>query len=181
MAASTFAQFTPAFVVIQTFASSVPTRRTDAFDGAIASVVIVPNVVLIPPSPSVRSGEIETQFVDRWRTRLQSAYPEISSGTGSDDGYGLSRFLRDEFPMAFGSVSVVAARSSFLDGTPVAALVLSGIGVVLLLGGGWLGGRLVFGFGARVADESDQLPAHHISAPAGGRSPARPGPDPAQG
>jgi hypothetical protein len=63
--------------------------------------------------------EIETRFVDRWRTRIQSTYPELSTGTGNDNGYGLSRFLRDEFQEGFGSVSVVAARSSFLEGTPV--------------------------------------------------------------
>ncbi len=69
-----------------------------------------------------------------------------------------------------------ADETQFLDGTPVAALVLSGLGVVLLLGGGWLGGRLVFGFGVRVADESDQLPAHHLAA-SGGREPTAVGRD----
>ena len=58
-----------------------------------------------------------------------------------------------------------ADETQFLDGTPVAAVVMSGLGVVVLLAGGWLGGRLVFGYGVRVSDESDQLPAHHISAP----------------
>ena len=70
-------------------------------------------------SARLKIATFETKFVDRWRTRLQSTYPELSVGSGNDDGYGLSRYLRDEFPTAFGSVSVVAARSSFLEGTPV--------------------------------------------------------------
>jgi hypothetical protein len=75
----------------------------------------------MPAVEFLHSGEreIETKFVDRWRARLQSTYPELSVGSGNDDGYGVSRYLRDEFSTAFGSVSVVAARSSFLDGTPV--------------------------------------------------------------
>lgn len=46
------------------------------------------------------------------------------------------------------------------DGTPVAAMVLSIIGLGLLAVGGWLGGRLVYTYGVRVADESDQLAGH---------------------
>ena len=75
----------------------------------------------MPAVEFLHSGDrdIETRFVNQWRTRLQSTAPELSVVTGNDDGYGLSRYLRDAFPSAFGSVSVVAARSSFLDGTPV--------------------------------------------------------------
>ena len=77
-----------------------------------------------PGMPSVEflhSGErdLEIQFANRWRARLQSTYPELTVGTGNDHGYGISRYLRDEFPVSFGSVSVVAARSCFLEGTPV--------------------------------------------------------------
>jgi uncharacterized membrane protein len=55
-----------------------------------------------------------------------------------------------------------ADETQYLDGTPVAALVLSAVGVAVLVVGGWLGGRLAFSFGSRVADEQDQLPAHVI-------------------
>jgi uncharacterized membrane protein len=38
-------------------------------------------------------------------------------------------------------------------------IVLSVIGIVLLLISGWLGGRLAYTFGVRVAEEEDQMPA----------------------
>ncbi|MCW1923802.1 hypothetical protein OKA05_14640 [Luteolibacter arcticus] len=63
--------------------------------------------------------EIETGFVQRWRTRLQSAVPELSVNSRIDDGSGLSRYLRDQFKLGFGSINVVVARSSFLDGKPI--------------------------------------------------------------
>lgn len=56
----------------------------------------------------------------------------------------------------------------YLDGTPIAALVLSVIGVAVLAVGAWLGGRLAFSFGVRVADEQDQLPAHVIQSKGAG-------------
>jgi hypothetical protein len=75
----------------------------------------------MPTVEFLHSGErdLETQFAHRWRTRLQSTHPELSVKAGTDEGYGLSRYLREEFPTAFGSVSVVVARSSFLDGSPI--------------------------------------------------------------
>jgi hypothetical protein len=36
-----------------------------------------------------------------------------------DPNYGLSSVLREEFSAGFGSVCVVAARSSFLEGKPL--------------------------------------------------------------
>jgi uncharacterized membrane protein len=50
-----------------------------------------------------------------------------------------------------------ADETQYLDGTPPLAVVLSGVAVVLLLVGGWLGGKLVYGYGVRVSDEHDQL------------------------
>lgn len=58
-----------------------------------------------------------------------------------------------------------ADPEQYLDGTPIPALVLSAIGVVVLVVGGWLGGRLAYGFGVRVADEEDQLAGHAIVPP----------------
>lgn len=77
-----------------------------------------------PGMPAVEfhhSGEREeeSRFVEHWRAKLQSAAPEIAIVVVNSDAYGLSRFLRDEFHHGFGSVSVVASRTSFLDGTPV--------------------------------------------------------------
>lgn len=75
----------------------------------------------MPAVELLHSGEreIETRFVQRWKERLLTSAPELAVASGLDDGYGLSRYLRDEFDLGFGSVSVVVARSSFLDGTPV--------------------------------------------------------------
>lgn len=55
-----------------------------------------------------------------------------------------------------------ADSTEYLDGTPMAALVLSAVGVAVLVVGGWLGGKLAYSFGTRVADEQDQLSAHVI-------------------
>ncbi|HEY1120354.1 MAG TPA: hypothetical protein VGE67_02085 [Haloferula sp.] len=75
----------------------------------------------MPAVEFLHSGEreIESKFVERWRSKLKETHPEISVGSSNDNGSGLSRYLREEFPTGFGSVSVVAARSSFLDGTPI--------------------------------------------------------------
>lgn len=58
-----------------------------------------------------------------------------------------------------------ADSTQYLDGTPVAAVVLSVIGVTIMLVGGWMGGQLAYRYGVRVADEADQLQAHVIHAP----------------
>lgn len=58
-----------------------------------------------------------------------------------------------------------ADPDQYLDGTPVAAVVLSAVGVLVLCVGGWLGGKLSYSYGVRVADEQDQLAAHAIQAP----------------
>lgn len=50
-----------------------------------------------------------------------------------------------------------ADETQYLDGTPTAALVVAVVGLVLLVAGGWLGGKLVYTFGVRVADQEDQL------------------------
>jgi len=58
-----------------------------------------------------------------------------------------------------------ADPDQYLNGTPTIALVLSVVGVAILLVGGWLGGKLSYSYGSRVADESDQMKAHTLSAP----------------
>ena len=58
-----------------------------------------------------------------------------------------------------------ADADQYLNGTPTIALVLSVLGVGILLIGGWLGGKLAYSYGSRVADESDQIEAHTLSAP----------------
>ena len=58
-----------------------------------------------------------------------------------------------------------ADPDQYLNGTPTVALVLSVVGVAILLVGGWLGGKLSYSYGSRVADESDQIKAHAVSAP----------------
>jgi len=65
------------------------------------------------------SREIESGFVRKWADTLRAAAPELTIHTVPDPNYGLSSALREEFPPVFGSVSVVAARSSFLEGKPL--------------------------------------------------------------
>ncbi|MGB6059393.1 MAG: hypothetical protein WBF71_14135, partial [Microthrixaceae bacterium] len=50
--------------------------------------------------------------------------------------------------------------SYLADGTATGAMAVAIVGLVLLLVGGWLGGRLVYTYGVRVADEQDQLAGH---------------------
>ncbi|MGB3409691.1 MAG: DUF2231 domain-containing protein [Microthrixaceae bacterium] len=51
--------------------------------------------------------------------------------------------------------------SSYLsDGTATGAMAVAIVGLVLLAVGGWFGGRLVYTYGVRVADEQDQLAGH---------------------
>ncbi|MEX0768738.1 MAG: DUF2231 domain-containing protein [Microthrixaceae bacterium] len=57
-----------------------------------------------------------------------------------------------------------ADPDQYLNGTPTIALVLSILGVAILLVGGWLGGKLAYSYGSRVADESDQIKAHTLGA-----------------
>jgi hypothetical protein len=63
--------------------------------------------------------EIESNFVRKWAETLRGAAPEITVMTVVDPNYGLSSVLREEFSAGFGSVCVVAARSSFLEGKPL--------------------------------------------------------------
>lgn len=65
------------------------------------------------------SREIESGFVRKWADALRSSAPELRILTVTDPNYGLSTALREEFPSGFGSVSVVAARSAFLEGKPL--------------------------------------------------------------
>ncbi len=58
-----------------------------------------------------------------------------------------------------------ADADQYLNGTPTIALVLSAVGVGIMLIGGWLGGKLAYSYGSRVADESDQIEAHSLSVP----------------
>lgn len=53
-----------------------------------------------------------------------------------------------------------ADDTHYLGGTPVAAFVLSAVGVALMLVGAWLGSTLTYSFGVRVADDEDQLNAY---------------------
>lgn len=62
-----------------------------------------------------------------------------------------------------------ADETQYLEGTPMLAVVLSGVAVVVMLVGGWLGGKLVYSYGVRVADEHDQLVGY---LPVGSDSPA---------
>ena len=65
------------------------------------------------------SREIESAFVRKWADALRTAAPELRILTVTDPNYGLSAALREEFTSGFGSISVVAARSSFLEGNPI--------------------------------------------------------------
>lgn len=67
-----------------------------------------------------------------------------------------------------------ADPDQYLNGTPPAALVLSVIGSVVLVVGAWIGGRLSYSHGVRVADEQDQLEAHviHVGGAAGRKPPS---------
>lgn len=55
-----------------------------------------------------------------------------------------------------------ADSDQYLNGTPLAALALSVVGSAVLVVGAWIGGRLSYSDGVRVADERDQLGAHVI-------------------
>ncbi|WP_035600843.1 hypothetical protein [Haloferula sp. BvORR071] len=65
------------------------------------------------------SRDVETAFVRKWTDALRAAAPELKFAVASDPNYGLSTVLREQFPEKFGSISVVAAQSSFLEGTPL--------------------------------------------------------------
>ncbi len=65
------------------------------------------------------SRDLESTFVRKWAEALRSASPELSVSVEANPNYGLSMTLRDAFPAGFGSVSLVVARSCFLDGKPI--------------------------------------------------------------
>jgi uncharacterized membrane protein len=66
-----------------------------------------------------------------------------------------------------------ADPDQYLNGTPPLALLLSIVGSAVLLVGAWIGGRLTYSDGVRVADERDQLRAHVIEVrDDGGAEPA---------
>ena len=65
------------------------------------------------------SRDIESTFVRKWMDALRTAAPDLRILTVADPNYGLSAELRNEFPEDFGSISVVVARSSFLEGKPL--------------------------------------------------------------
>lgn len=65
------------------------------------------------------SRDIESTFVRKWMDALRTAAPDLRILTVADPNYGLSAELRNEFPADFGSISVVVARSSFLEGKPL--------------------------------------------------------------
>jgi hypothetical protein len=82
--------------------------RTDAFEG-------MPIVSLIHDP----SRDLESNFVQKWAEGLRSRAPDLSTVVIADPNYGLSTTLRETFPSGFGSVSLVVAESTFLDGRPV--------------------------------------------------------------
>lgn len=47
-------------------------------------------------------------------------------------------------------------QADTIDGTPIALLVLSAVALAMLSVSGWLGGRMAYRFGVRVAEERDQ-------------------------
>lgn len=65
------------------------------------------------------SRDLETTFVRKWAEALRIAAPDLRFAVVSDPNYGLSAELRDAFPENFGSISVVAAQSCFLEGHPL--------------------------------------------------------------
>jgi len=65
------------------------------------------------------SRDIEVDLVRKWVDALRAAAPELAIAVVSDPNYGLSATLREEYPTGFGSVSVVAAQSCFLEGKPL--------------------------------------------------------------
>lgn len=65
------------------------------------------------------SRDLESNFVRSWAEALRAAAPELPVSVEVDPNYGLSTVLREEFPENFGSVSLVVARSAFLDGRPM--------------------------------------------------------------
>jgi hypothetical protein len=65
------------------------------------------------------SRDVEIAFVRKWAEALRTAAPELRFAVVSDPNYGLSGELRDQFPENFGSISVIANQSSFLEGKPM--------------------------------------------------------------
>lgn len=65
------------------------------------------------------SRDLESTFVNTWGDALRAADPELSVALVVDPNEGLAATLRDEFRLAFGSVSLVVAQSCFLDGRPL--------------------------------------------------------------
>ncbi|WP_193211556.1 hypothetical protein [Luteolibacter marinus] len=73
-------------------------------------------VVELKHDPSL---DTESGFVRKWADALRAAAPDLPVSVEVDPNYGLSTVLREEFTSGFGSVSLVVARSSFLDGKPL--------------------------------------------------------------
>lgn len=92
----------------------------------------------------------------------------ITAGTLASRGASVHRTLMVIALLLF-VVSFIIRRmdassySYLLDGTPVAAFVLSVIGLIVLIAGAMAGGRLVFSYGVRVMDEDDQINAYLVS------------------
>ena len=94
-------------------------------------------------------------------------YRRLTKGTRAHAVATRHMILMDTVLVCFiiGFILRRADPDQYLNGTPTPALVLSVIGVAILLIGGWLGGKLSYSYGSRVADESDQIEAHTLSAP----------------
>ena len=65
------------------------------------------------------SRDLESVFVQKWAESLRSSAPDLSIVVAADPNYGLSASMRETFPSGFGSVSLVVAQSTFLEGRPV--------------------------------------------------------------
>lgn len=69
---------------------------------------------------------------------------------------GLIHMLLNIGVLALYLVNLAVRRSQGLDDVSVSALVMSVVGLAVLGGSGWLGGKLAYRYGVRVADETTQ-------------------------
>jgi uncharacterized membrane protein len=64
--------------------------------------------------------------------------------------------LNDVVLVCFAVGFYIRRESNFADGTSTGLMVLSAVALVLLAVSGWLGGKLAYRWGVRVADEATQ-------------------------
>lgn len=93
----------------------------------------------------------------------------ISPGTKARQVATLHLILMDVVVLLF-VVSFILRRADdthYLHGTPVPAMVLAIVGVVVMVVGAWLGSTLVYSYGVRVVDDEDQLAGYASTASEG--------------